>query len=116
MCFQRKVIEELEHGVGKWCIEASVSMKVGRYMFRNKNLSVPIVDDCRLTRRFYEMHIKKFGVKVQADENGKQAVDLFRSGTSFNLNIKDQDMPVMDGNQAVERYGGELSYRWCNFN
>ncbi|MBA0816747.1 hypothetical protein Gohar_001374, partial [Gossypium harknessii] len=94
---EARVIEELEHGVGKWCIEASVSMKVGRYMFRNKNLSMPIVNDCRLTRRFYEMHIKKFGVKAQAVENGKQAVDLFRSGTSFNLNIKDQDMPLMDG-------------------
>ncbi|KAB1995959.1 hypothetical protein ES319_D13G196600v1 [Gossypium barbadense] len=75
-------------------------------MFRNKNLSVPIVDDCRLTRRFYEMHIKKFGVKVQADENGKQAVDLFRSGTSFNLNIKDQDMPVMDGLEATKQLRG----------
>ncbi|TYI47822.1 hypothetical protein E1A91_D13G201000v1 [Gossypium mustelinum] len=75
-------------------------------MFRNKNLSVPIVDDCRLTQRFYEMHIKKFGVKVQADENGKQAVDLFRSGTSFNLNIKDQDMPVMDGLEATKQLRG----------
>ncbi|TYH35686.1 hypothetical protein ES332_D13G210000v1 [Gossypium tomentosum] len=50
-------------------------------MFRNKNLSVPIVDDCRLTRRFYEMHIKKFGVK-------------------------DQDMPVMDGLEATKQLRG----------
>ncbi|KAG8472146.1 hypothetical protein CXB51_036393 [Gossypium anomalum] len=61
----------------------------------NEHEIVLVVDG--LTRRFNEMHIKKFGVKVQAVENGKQAVDLVRSGTSLNLNIKDQNMPVMDG-------------------
>ncbi|KAA8519414.1 hypothetical protein F0562_013711 [Nyssa sinensis] len=68
----------------------------------NQKICVLIVDDDRATRRIHSALLNKFGVETQVAENGKEAVDLYRSGASFDLVIMDMEMPVMDGPTATQ--------------
>ncbi|MBA0709180.1 hypothetical protein Golax_024234, partial [Gossypium laxum] len=63
----------------------------------NNNLSALVVDDSPLLRLLHDIHLKKYGLKVQVAENGKVAVDLFHLGASFDLVLMDKEMPVMNG-------------------
>ncbi|KAK8511970.1 hypothetical protein V6N13_073797 [Hibiscus sabdariffa] len=67
----------------------------------NNNLTALVVDDSPMIRKLHDMHLKKFGLKVQVAENGKNAIDLFRCGASFNLILMDKEMPIMDGAEAT---------------
>ncbi|GAB4855214.1 hypothetical protein Ancab_023840 [Ancistrocladus abbreviatus] len=64
-----------------------------------KKFSALIVDDSPILRRIYKMNLIKRGFTVVEAENGKQAVDLYRSGHFFDLVLMDMEMPVMNGTQ-----------------
>ncbi|KAG5043664.1 hypothetical protein JHK87_007579 [Glycine soja] len=46
--------------------------------------------------------LNSVGLKIQVAENGKEAVEIHRSGQSFDLILMDRDMPVMNGIEATK--------------
>ena len=62
-----------------------------------KKISVLIVEDDLLIQKIQKVMMTKFGTEVQLASNGKEAVDLFLSGASFDLILTDLEMPIMDG-------------------
>lgn len=62
-----------------------------------KKLSVLIVDDDPIIRKVHRALLTKFGLETRMVANGKEAVDLYRSGTCFDLVFMDMEMPIMDG-------------------
>ncbi|KAK3039739.1 hypothetical protein RJ639_027396 [Escallonia herrerae] len=66
------------------------------------NLSVLIVDDDPIILRIHRMMLNKFGLVTHVVENGKEAVDLFRSGSCFDMVLMDMEMPIMDGPKATQ--------------
>lgn len=66
-----------------------------------KKFSVLIVDDCSSVQVLHRVWALKLGLEVQIAENGKIAVDLHRSGASFDLILMDLAMPVMNGEQVL---------------
>lgn len=60
-------------------------------------ISALIVDDDPLIRRIHKVFLSKSGFETHEVEDGKQAVNLFRSGSCFDLIVMDRDMPIMDG-------------------
>ncbi|KAE8710735.1 Two-component response regulator ARR22 [Hibiscus syriacus] len=82
---------------------SSLSMKSDEDVVNNNNnLRVLVVDDSPMIRKLHDMYLKKFGLEVQVAENGKNAVELFRFGASFDLILMDKEMPVMDGAEATK--------------
>ncbi|KAK3441894.1 hypothetical protein EUGRSUZ_B02166 [Eucalyptus grandis] len=69
-----------------------------------KKLSVLIVDDNSMIRTIHNILVNRVGVEVESKvaENGKVAVDLFRSGESFDVVLMDWEMPVMNGIEATK--------------
>ncbi|XP_059625404.1 two-component response regulator 24-like [Cornus florida] len=67
----------------------------------NRRFSALIVDDDPIIRRIHTALLNKHGFETQLAENGREALDLFRAGASFDLVLMDRDMPVMDGPQAT---------------
>ena len=62
-----------------------------------KKISVLIVEDDLLVQKIHNVMMTKFGTEVQLAANGKEAVDLFLSGASFDLILIDLEMPIIDG-------------------
>ena len=62
-----------------------------------KRLCVLIVDDDPVIQRIHCVLLSRFGLETQVVGNGKEAVDLYRSGASFHLVLMDMEMPIMDG-------------------
>lgn len=69
----------------------------GKVMEGGRKITALVVDDDPLVRRVEEALLGRFGVETKAAENGKEAVDLFSNGGSFDLVFMDREMPVMDG-------------------
>ncbi|KAI8000135.1 Two-component response regulator 24 [Camellia lanceoleosa] len=66
-----------------------------------KRLCVLIVDDDPVIQRIHSVLLSRFGLETQVVGNGKEAVDLYRSGASFHLVLMDMEMPIMDGPKAT---------------
>ncbi|KAK1356603.1 Response regulatory domain-containing protein [Heracleum sosnowskyi] len=66
-----------------------------------RRLSALVVDDDATVRIIHVAHLKKHGFETYAVENGKLAVDLFRSGERFDVIFMDFNMPVMNGIEAT---------------
>ncbi|POO02953.1 Two-component response regulator [Trema orientale] len=66
-----------------------------------KKLSVLIVDDASFIRLMHSSIVRTLGLEPQVAENGQEAVDLHRSGASFDLILMDKEMPVMGGIKAT---------------
>ena len=62
-----------------------------------KKISVLIVENNLLVQKIHQVMMTKFGTEVQLAANGKEAVDLFLSGASFDLILTYLEMPIMDG-------------------
>jgi PleD family two-component response regulator len=62
-----------------------------------KKYYVLVVDDDTVIRKIHSMILSKFPVEIQVAKNGKEAVDLFRSGAFFDLVLMDFEMPIMNG-------------------
>ena len=59
--------------------------------------SVLIVDDDPIIRKIHRVLLSKFTTEIQVAENGKEAVDRYRSGAFFDLVLMDMDMPIING-------------------
>ena len=75
----------------------SSTSKTMKIIDTEKKISVLIVEDNLLVQKIHQVMMTKFGTEVQLAANGKQAVDLFLSGASFDLILTDLEMPIMDG-------------------
>jgi CheY-like chemotaxis protein len=62
-----------------------------------RKFSVLVVDDDATIRKIHSKFLGKFPVDVQVAVNGKEAVDLYRSGAFFDLVLMDLEMPIMNG-------------------
>ncbi|RDX64675.1 Two-component response regulator ORR42, partial [Mucuna pruriens] len=62
-----------------------------------RQLTALIVEDDMVIRMIHRNMLKSLGVKNEAVENGKEAVEIHRSGQCFDLILMDRDMPVMNG-------------------
>ena len=66
-----------------------------------KSLSVLVVDDHPINRKVVGLILAGIDAQLTMAENGKQAVDAFRSNR-FDVILMDMQMPVMDGVAATE--------------
>lgn len=62
-----------------------------------RKFSVLVVDDDAIIRKIHSKLLSKFPVEVLVAVNGKEAVDLYRSGAFFDLVLMDMEMPIMNG-------------------
>jgi two-component system chemotaxis response regulator CheY len=62
-----------------------------------------IVDDSRLIRDFIRQQLQRLGNECVEAEDGSVALNLLRSGESFDLMLVDVNMPVMNGLECVRR-------------
>lgn len=62
-----------------------------------KRIFALIVEDDRVTQMRHRMILKRFKCESQVAENGKEAIDLYRSGASFDVVFMDMEMPIMNG-------------------
>ena len=63
----------------------------------SKTITALVVDDEDCTRMVHRMLLFRQGIEAVLAENGKEAVDLIRSGQNFDLILMDRDLPVMNG-------------------
>jgi PAS domain S-box-containing protein len=71
----------------------------------NKGIHILVVEDNLLNQRVVGTTLKRNGFTYDVAENGKVAVEKFKSG-KFNLVIMDIQMPVMDGYEATQLIRG----------
>ncbi|KAM6577195.1 hypothetical protein CsatB_029032 [Cannabis sativa] len=67
-----------------------------------KPTTVLIVEDQKFARMVHNSLARGLGMETHEAVNGKMAVDLHRSGASFDLILMDREMPIMDGAKATE--------------
>ncbi|KAF8017648.1 hypothetical protein BT93_H2752 [Corymbia citriodora subsp. variegata] len=71
-----------------------------------EKLSVLVVDNDALVRKVHEKIVSKLKVakqvQIQTATNGKEALDLHLSGSSFDIILMDMQMPIMDGTEATK--------------
>lgn len=65
-----------------------------------KKLTILIAEDNIMVQKLTENNLKKLGHTVDVAENGKQAVDKFRTG-KYDMIFMDCQMPEMDGFKAT---------------
>ena len=63
-----------------------------------------VVEDIKVDSMILMRMLHKLNCKATAVENGKEAVDLFVEGKSFDIVLLDKDMPIMSGPEV-----------WCIF-
>lgn len=64
-------------------------------------IDVLVVDDDLTIRRLHQTLLNRYGLENEAVNNGKEAVDLFTAGRTFDLVLMDMEMPVMDGPEVA---------------
>ncbi|XP_031282593.1 two-component response regulator 24-like [Pistacia vera] len=65
-------------------------------------ISALIVDDDPVIRKLHSAMLKSLGIQFQLAVNGKEAVDLYRSGANIHIVFMDMEMPVMNGMEATK--------------
>ncbi|KAK2637970.1 hypothetical protein Ddye_025765 [Dipteronia dyeriana] len=68
-----------------------------------KQLFTLIVDDDPIVCKIHSSILNSVGFIAQVASNGKEAVDLFRSGVTFDIVFIDMDMPIMNGIEATKQ-------------
>ncbi|KAL1560492.1 two-component response regulator 24-like [Salvia divinorum] len=66
-----------------------------------RKISALVVDDDRVIRVVEEKLLVRFGLETKVAKNGKEALDLFVAGNTFDFVVMDMEMPVMDGPEAT---------------
>ncbi|KAL1827228.1 hypothetical protein ACET3Z_005640 [Daucus carota] len=66
-----------------------------------KKLSALVVDDDPVGRMILVAMLRRHDFETCSAENGREAVDLIRSGRQFDVIFMDVVMPVMNGIQAT---------------
>ncbi|KAL6345087.1 hypothetical protein AAG906_013570 [Vitis piasezkii] len=76
-------------------------MGFGKYSSSSK-ISALVADDDTIIQKIHKALLTKLGLEVNVVANGKEVLDLYRSGTSFDLIFMDMEMPIMDGPEATK--------------
>ncbi|KAK7337979.1 hypothetical protein VNO77_18573 [Canavalia gladiata] len=72
--------------------------------FKSRKISALIVDDDGTLRLIHKTLLEGlFNMDTKLVKNGKEAVDLFRSGANFDVIFMDKEMPIMDGAEATKK-------------
>ncbi|KAL6650283.1 hypothetical protein ACP70R_009208 [Stipagrostis hirtigluma subsp. patula] len=74
--------------------------------FKNQGSAAPralVVEDINVDRVILSTMLGKFNCETTIAQNGKEAVDLFLEGKTFDIVLSDKDMPVMTGPEAVAK-------------
>jgi len=70
------------------------------------NIRVLVTDDDAVTRKIMPKLLERFGCRVDTAENGRVCIDkvleLQSRGESYDLLFSDNQMPVMNGRDAIE--------------
>ncbi|KAL2567164.1 hypothetical protein AAZV13_19G210400 [Glycine max] len=75
------------------------------YMIDDKEtkISALIVDDDAIIRKIHKTMLERlFNIEAKTVRDGKEAVDLCRSGENFDIIFMDKEMPIMDGHEATK--------------
>ncbi|MBN1150414.1 response regulator [candidate division WOR-3 bacterium] len=64
--------------------------------------TVLLVEDNLISCKVVKTMLEKLGCRVETAENGNKALEIFLSGSSFDVVYMDIQMPEMDGYQAAE--------------
>ncbi|KAL6142937.1 hypothetical protein ACLB2K_061212 [Fragaria x ananassa] len=67
-----------------------------------KKIYALIVEDDRVTQMRHRMLLKRFKCESLVAGNGKEAIDLYRSGARFDVVLMDMEMPIMNGVEATK--------------
>ncbi|CAD6264319.1 unnamed protein product [Miscanthus lutarioriparius] len=62
-----------------------------------------VVEDIKVDCVILMHMLHKLNSEATAVENGKEAVDLFLEGKTFDIVFSDKDMPIMSGPEAVAK-------------
>ncbi|RVW47719.1 hypothetical protein VitviT2T_005284 [Vitis vinifera] len=76
-------------------------MGFGKYSSSSK-ISALVADDDTIIQKIHKALLTKLGLEVNVVANGKEVLDLYRSGTSFDLIFMDMEMPIMDGPEVTK--------------
>jgi hypothetical protein len=79
---------------------------IGSFLMAMKNQgSAPralVVDDMKLDHIVVLAMLRKLEREITVAHNGREAVDLFLEGKTFDIFFCDKDMPVMTGPQVLQ--------------
>ncbi|KAL5562047.1 hypothetical protein UlMin_031794 [Ulmus minor] len=88
--------------LGRACeIEKEVSVLQKKPELRK--IRVLVVDDSMTNQMLHQRLLQILGIETLAVGNGKEAVDVHRSGMHFDLILMDHEMPVMNGIEATRQ-------------
>ena len=74
------------------------------FIQEDKEITVLIVDDSKLSRDLIKLHLEGIHLNVLEAENGQQALEIIKSGDhTISLVITDYQMPVMDGLEMTRK-------------
>jgi signal transduction histidine kinase len=78
---------------------------------KGSEFNILVAEDVRDNQLVLEMMLKKSKVNIDFANNGKEALDLFRSGKKYDLFLLDIQMPVMNGFEVLTelRKSGEIN-------
>ena len=60
-----------------------------------------IVDDSKFLREYLRQHLQRLGIECAEAENGREALEVLRGVTGFDVMLVDVNMPVMGGLECV---------------
>nr|KYP71852.1 Two-component response regulator ARR22 [Cajanus cajan] len=70
----------------------------------NNKISALIVDDDSIIRKIHKTMLERlFNIEAETVKDGKEAVELCRSGANFDIIFMDREMPIMDGAEATKQ-------------
>jgi two-component system chemotaxis response regulator CheY len=82
----------------------------------DKKMPILIVDDVQFVRREVKMLLRKLGFdNVDAAENGRQALEMMRSGKGYGLVISDWIMEPMSGIELLQEIRRDENLRETPF-
>jgi two-component system chemotaxis response regulator CheY len=82
----------------------------------DKKMPILIVDDVQFVRREVKMLLRKLGFdNVDAAENGRQALEMMRSGKGYGLVISDWIMEPMSGIELLHEIRRDENLRETPF-
>ncbi|KAF8650231.1 hypothetical protein HU200_063986 [Digitaria exilis] len=62
-----------------------------------------VIEDINVDRVILLRMLQKLNCEATVARNGKEAIDLFLQGKTFDIVFSDQEMPVMTGPEAVTK-------------
>jgi len=76
-------------------------------------MSILIVDDNASLRKVIDKQIRRWGIRVDSTHSGKEALAMLRNqaaaGQPYDAAIIDQDMPIMNGMELMQRINDDES-------